>query len=142
MSYSTSNWAGVQHFLQDWMSPSNDSDQPAHLRSLIIVFEGHSVGSQGSNAISGGQRDWSYYKKTCLFKYTENFTTKNWKLSDKKSVFFFFFFFFFLFFGSKHRLRILVRTASLRRFYRVPTIYVLSRTKKKNVYSVNLSLTI
>ena len=23
--------------------------------------------------------------KTCLFKYTENFTTKNWKFSDKNS---------------------------------------------------------
>ena len=41
--------------------------------------------------------------KTRLFKYIENFTTKNWKFSDKekaiesaKSDFFFFFFFFFL----------------------------------------------
>ena len=29
--------------------------------------------------------------KTRLFKYTENFTTKNWKFSDKNSIFFFFF---------------------------------------------------
>ena len=36
--------------------------------------------------------------------------------------------------SSKHRLRVLVGTASPRRFQRVPTIYVLSRNKKKNVY--------
>ena len=28
--------------------------------------------------------------KTCLFKYTENFTTKKWKFSDKKFWFFIF----------------------------------------------------
>ena len=28
--------------------------------------------------------------KTCLFKYTENFTTKKWKFSDKKVKFFIF----------------------------------------------------
>ena len=27
--------------------------------------------------------------KTCLFKYIENFTTKNWKFSDKNSDIFF-----------------------------------------------------
>ena len=27
--------------------------------------------------------------KTCLFKYNENFTTKKWKFSDKKSWYFF-----------------------------------------------------
>ena len=34
----------------------------------------------------------------------------------------------------KHRLWVLVRTASPRRFSRVPTIYFLSRNKKNNVY--------
>ena len=29
--------------------------------------------------------------KTCLFKYTENFTTKKWNISDKKSDIFFIF---------------------------------------------------
>ena len=29
--------------------------------------------------------------KTCLFKYTENFTTKKWKFTDKKSIIFFIF---------------------------------------------------
>ena len=28
-----------------------------------------------------------YITKTCLFKYTENFTTKKWKFSDKKFIF-------------------------------------------------------
>ena len=47
--------------------------------------------------------------KTCLFKYTENFTTKKWKFSDKK-------FWYFSCFCSKHRLWVLIRTASLRQF--------------------------
>ena len=47
--------------------------------------------------------------KTCLFKYTENFPTKNWKFSDKK-------YWYFSYFCSKHRLWVLVRTASPRRF--------------------------
>ena len=37
---------------------------------------------------------------------------------------------FFLIFAPKHRLWVLVRTASPRRFLRVPTIYVLSENKK------------
>ena len=36
----------------------------------------------------------------------------------------------FLIFALKHRLWVLVRTTSARRFYRVPTIYVLSKNKK------------
>ena len=43
--------------------------------------------------------------KTCLFKYIENFTTKIWKFSDEK-------FWYFSYFCSKHRLWVLVRTAS------------------------------
>ena len=37
---------------------------------------------------------------------------------------------FFLFFAPKHRLWVLVRTASARRFLRAPTIYVSSKNKK------------
>ena len=47
--------------------------------------------------------------KTRLFNYTENFTTKKWKFSDKKYGYF-------SYFCSKHRLWVLVRTASTRRF--------------------------
>ena len=39
---------------------------------------------------------------------------------------------FFFFFALKHRLWVLVRTASPRRFLCVPTIYVLSKNKKNN----------
>ena len=46
--------------------------------------------------------------KTSLFKYTENFTTKKWKFSDKNSDIFIFL--------SKHKLWVLVRTALLRQF--------------------------
>ena len=47
--------------------------------------------------------------KTLQFKYIENFTTKNWKFSDKNSDIF-------VYFCSKHRLWELVGTASARRF--------------------------
>ena len=48
--------------------------------------------------------------KTNLFKYTENYTTKKIeKFSDKKSDIF-------LISAQKHRLWVLVRTASARRF--------------------------
>ena len=30
----------------------------------------------------------AFIMKTCLFKYSENFTTKNWKFSDKILIFF------------------------------------------------------
>ena len=48
--------------------------------------------------------------KTRLFKYTENLTTKNCKFSDKNSIFFFHIS------AQKHRLWVIVRTASARRF--------------------------
>ena len=47
--------------------------------------------------------------KTRLFKYTENFTTKKWRFSDKK-------FWYFPYFCSKHRLCVLFRTTSSRWF--------------------------
>ena len=55
------------------------------------------------------KRTLSTITKTCLFKYTENFSTKKWKISDKK-------FWYFSYFCSKHRLWVLVITASTRRF--------------------------
>ena len=47
--------------------------------------------------------------KTHLFKYIENFTSKNWKFSGKKL-------WYFSYICLKHRLWVLVRTASVRRF--------------------------
>ena len=47
--------------------------------------------------------------KTCLFKYIENFISKNWKFSGKKLRYL-------SYFCTKHRLWVLVRTASPRRF--------------------------
>ena len=50
-----------------------------------------------------------YITKTRLFKYTENFTTQKGKISNEK-------FWYFSYFCSKHRLWVIVRTASARRF--------------------------
>ena len=44
-------------------TPSEDSDQPAHPRSLLRVFAGHSVGSQGSKTSS--QAHVHYCRKCC-----------------------------------------------------------------------------
>ena len=55
---------------------------------------------------------WAYgarITKTHLFKNIENFTSKNWKFSDKNL-------WYFSCFCSKHRLWVHVRTASTRRF--------------------------
>ena len=62
--------------------------------------------------------------KTSLFKYLENFSTKKKKKKNEnfqlKKIWYF------SCFCSKHRLWVLVRTASMRWFQWVPTIYVLS----------------
>ena len=68
--------------------------------------------------------------KTRLFKYIENFTSKNWKFSDK-------ILWYVSYFCSKYRLLVLVRTASV--LLRVgsneyPQSIFLSRNKKNNVY--------
>ena len=55
------------------------------------------------------QKGYRIITKTCLFKYTENFTIKNWIFQIKN-------FWYFSYFCSKHRLWVLVRTASTRRF--------------------------
>ena len=62
----------------------------AHLRSFNLVIR-------------------ALITKTRLFKYIENFTTKNWRFSDKNSHIFHIS-------AQKHTLWVLVRTASSRRF--------------------------
>ena len=101
-------------------APSEDFDRTARKRRMIWFL----LGAESPKVSSW--RIW--YKsrvnkeltitKTRLFKYTENFTTKKkkkWQISDKKIWYFSYFF-------SKHRLWVLVRTASARRFEQVPTI--------------------
>ena len=56
------------YFLQVPVCPAK-TDQPAHPQNLIRIFAGHSVESQGSKKSS--------ITKTRLFKYIENFTSKN-----------------------------------------------------------------
>ena len=71
-------------------------------------------------------------KKDPLWKHAYSNTLKCYH--QKNENFQIFFFLSFSYFCSKHRLWVLVRTASARRFKRVPTIYVFSRNKKNNVY--------
>ena len=73
----------------------------------------HAAGKEMTHSLVFIYKMWpkeeSSITKTCLFKYTENFTTKKWKFSDKK-------FLYFTYFWSKHWLWVLVRTASMRWF--------------------------
>ena len=73
----------------------NDQDQPAQLHGLLrasLFTDNHML----------------HITKTRLFKYIENFTSKNWKFWDKKL--------YFSYFCSKHRLWVHVRTTSARWF--------------------------
>ena len=72
------------------------------------------------------KNSWAH-TKTCLFKYTENFITKKWKFSNKK-------FWYLSYFCSKHRLWVLVRTASTSGSNEYPQSLFLSRNKKNDVY--------
>ena len=72
--------------------------------------------------------------KTHIFKYIENFTTKNLKFSDKNYDIFPI--------SAQNRLWVLVRTASPRRFYQVLKIYVLAEIRKIMYTPVNPSFTI
>ena len=79
--------------------------------------------------------------KTCLFKYTENFTTKNWKFSDKNSDVFHIS-------AQKHRLWVHIRAPSAKQIVgtyslgllcwgssnKYPQSMFLSRNKKNSVY--------
>ena len=55
------------------------------------------------------QRKYNSLRKTHLFQYIENITTKKRKFSDKN-------FWYFSYFCSKHRSWVLIRTTSVRRF--------------------------
>ena len=82
------------------------------LINFVRVMSLSSVGILHGQAYSCGQSVLQTHflfdiMKTRLFKYIENFTSKNWKFSDKKTQ---------IFFCWKHRLWVLVRTASVRWF--------------------------
>ena len=70
------------------------------LQAYIVPLNGTLVSKNSSNIT-----------KTRLFKYIENLTSKNWKFSYKKIWYFSYFCS-----KAKHRLWVLVRTASSRRF--------------------------
>ena len=52
------NYSEVQQKMQFKLAvaPIIDSDQPAHPHSLIRVFDGRSMGSQGIDVSSGGKQ--------------------------------------------------------------------------------------
>ena len=93
---------------------SFDKKYEEHKKDLSMTQTSlHDARIQQSNIIRGMKLTeasiYIYIMKTCLFKYTENFATKKWNFSDKK-------FWYFSYFCSKHKLWVLNRTASMRRF--------------------------
>ena len=83
--------------LKDWMSNSVDPDKTARYRLIWIYAVCKSL--QLSPLAVQKFLDTGFKKtitKTRLFKYIENFTSKNWKFSDKK-------FWYFSSFCTKHR---------------------------------------
>ena len=89
---------------------------------VVMELEGWDVGQGGVGVGCGLEDIYSFtpghlptqtlthlITKTRLFKYIEMFTSKNRKFSGKKLIFF-------SYFCSKHRLWVLVRTVSARRF--------------------------
>ena len=81
------------------------------VKSPLVVFS--SCGASAQVFVMYNITAWCNFEsrstKTCLYKYTVNFTPQNWKFSDKK-------FWYFLSLCSKHRLWVLVRTALTSRF--------------------------
>ena len=73
-----------------------------YLSYILLHLRAHTLGRL---SVISAKRDNFSITKTRLFKYTENFTNKNWKFSDKKSDIF-------LISALKHRLWVLDRTAS------------------------------
>ena len=65
--------------------------------------------------------------KTHLFKYIDNFTSKNWKISDKKL-------WYFSYFCSKHRLWSSLEPPRRGGSNEYPQSMFLSRNKENNVY--------
>ena len=92
---------------------SEDSDQPAHSRMMVRIF-----------AVL-------FITKTCVYNFDPlkpHFYLVKLGFTGVYIIF--------LISAQKHRLWVLVRTASPRRFWRVPIIYDLSRTMKniRNFY--------
>ena len=132
-------WLALRWAMRNWIfrcAISEDSDQPAHLCSLIRIFSGHILDGQGCKVSSCGQCRliWVFVgctcqegflmlplifcnllldfhvniTKICLFKYTKIYHQK-WKFSDKK-------FWYFSCFCLKHKVLVLIRTALMRQF--------------------------
>ena len=61
--------------------------RPAHAHSLISSSPGEFYIAKDAKFIHADNKDWSdrAITKTRLFKYIENFNSKNWKFSDKKN---------------------------------------------------------
>ena len=84
-----------------------DPKEKEEKKSTVLIYDylGQKVGAWWD----GGWQFSTFITKTRLFKYIENITSKNWKFSDKKL-------WYFSHFCSNHRLWVLFRTASPRRF--------------------------
>ena len=112
-------WQTIINFHSPWnlIEPISNYVRKHLNRKCSMKTSNSEIVKRISHSLPKRERKKTTITKTRLFKYTENFTTKKGKFSDKK-------FWYFSYYCSKHKLWVLVRTASARRFLRVPTIYV------------------
>ena len=88
---------------------TNRGSTEHNLAPVLILVLPLRQNHESNRAFCIAARNYRSIKKTRLFIYIENFTSKKWKISDKNL-------WYFSYFCSKHRLWVLVRIASARRF--------------------------
>ena len=107
-----STWYLFYHFREGrqvlWLSVCLSANQIAY-KKRSKLFPCRKGSKSRLTGTSSESESINFITKIRVFKYNENFTNKKWKFSNKK-------FWYFSYFCSKHRLWVLVGTASMRRF--------------------------
>ena len=116
--YENANFISRENFMLSWVEHEKNfvTSRPDYLWKVNTVYwrniTAHIIAKRRENVcLNEMSALYSVFTitKTRLFKYIENFTSKNWKFTNKKLIYF-------SYFCSKYRLWVLVRTASARRF--------------------------
>ena len=119
--YQRFRWPSEKHWIPGY--PKNDTDQTVEMRRLIWIFARRIDKMHFTLRLIAYV--WFCHHETRLYNFDPlkpHFYIIKLGFTGVYIIF--------LISAQKHRLWLLVRTASPRRFLRVPTIYVLSRNKK------------
>ena len=118
-----------KNVMTDWKIDFHFREVPYN-RLMSLSVRLLSVSEHGYSALN--RWEYLYFLAYTLRKHA--YSNKLKILRPKKGTFQIKKIWYFSYSCSKHRLWVLVRAASMRRFYRVPTIYVFSRNKQNYVY--------